>query len=122
MHPKISAVKVKKWVLFFSCLIFSIGALSRDVRLHNLLINYTSDKEFKVSNLLCDELTRCTRLGGELLGLGVQNFFYYVAQLFHGNPLWQNFYLTDKQYYSIFSGFSSIAFRVMCLFSYNIIF
>ena len=115
MYLKISAVQAKKWVLFFSCLIFSIGALSRDVRLHNLLVNYTSDKEFKVSNLLCGELTRCTRIGGELLGLGVQNFFYYVAKLFHGNPLWQNFYLTDKQFFSIFSGFSSIAFRVICL-------
>lgn len=115
MHLKNSAVQVRKWVLIFSYLFFSIGALSRDVRLHNLLINYTSDREFKASNLLCGELTRCTRIGGELLGLGIQDSFYYVAKLFYGNPFWQNFYLTDQQYFSIFSGFSSITFRIICL-------
>ena len=115
VNLKISLYQNKKWVLYFSGLIFSIGVLSRDIRLHNWLINNIGNNEFKSSNLLCGELTRCTRVGGELLGLGVQNFFHFFAQLFHGNPLWQNFYLTDKQYFSIFSGFSSITFRFICL-------
>ena len=114
VDSKVSLFQTKKWALYFSCLIFSIGALSRDIRLHNVLLN-GGIKEFNASNLLCGQLTRCTRVGGELLGLGVQDFFYFFAQLFHGNPLWQNFYLTDKQYFSIFSGFSSIAFRFICL-------
>jgi hypothetical protein len=108
--------QAKKWILFLSCLIFSIGVLSRDIRLQYLLINDIDNNEFKLRNLLCEELTRCTRVGGEILGLTVQNFFYLLAQFFHGNPLWQNFYLTDEQYFSIFNGFASILFRAVCLF------
>jgi hypothetical protein len=115
VNPKTLIFQAKKWILYFSCLIFSIGVLSRDIRLQTLLINDIGNSEFKSSNLLCGELTRCTRIGGEILGLGSQNFFYLFAQIFNGNPLWQNFYLTDKQYFSIFNGFSSISFRVICL-------
>jgi hypothetical protein len=115
VNSKILIFQAKKWTLYFSCLIFSIGLLSRDIRLQSLLINDVDNNEFKLSNLLCGELTRCTRVGGEILGLGVQNFFNLFAQFFDGNPLWQNFYLTDKQYFSIFNGFASISFRFICL-------
>ena len=107
--------QAKKLILFLSCVIFFLGLLSRDIRLQNFLVNYISDNEFKYRNLLCGELTRCTRVGGEIFGLGLQNFSHLFAQLFYGNPLWQNFYLTEEQYFSIFNGFSSILFRTICL-------
>jgi hypothetical protein len=115
VNSKILIFQAKKWTLYFSCVIFSIGLLSRDIRLQTLLINDIDNNEFKLSNLLCSELTRCTRIGGEILGLIIQNFFKLLAQFFDGNPLWQNFYLTDNQYFSFFNGFASVSFRFICL-------
>ena len=102
-------------MICFVYFIFLVGTISRDIRLQNILINRVSRKEFTTLNLFCDELTRCTRIGGESLGLIIQNFIDFFANIFHGNPSWQQFYLTDMQYFSIYNGLSSITFRILCL-------
>ena len=114
MRFKLEFSPTKIYLIYVCSVFFVIGLLSRDIRLQKILTT-SSNPEFQASNILCAELTRCTRVSGEVLGLGIQNLIHYFAKFFHGNPLWQNFYLTDMQYFSIFSDFSSIVFRVICL-------
>jgi hypothetical protein len=114
MSFKLKSFPTKKFLIYVSSIFFTIGVLSRDIRLQKILID-ASNPEFQAGNILCADLPRCARISGEIFGLGIQNLFQYFAEFFHGNPLWQNFYLTDIQYFSIFSGFSSIIFRVICL-------
>lgn len=114
MGFKLEFFSTKMYLIYASTVFFAIGLLSRDIRLQKIL-TAPSNPEFQASNILCAELPQCTRISGEVLGLGIQNLFHYFAKFFHGNQFWQNFYLSDIQYFSIFSGFSSITFRVVCL-------
>jgi len=114
MDFKLKFFPIKMCLVYFSSIFFFIGLLSRDIRLQQNLIS-VSNSEFQVSNILCADLPRCTRISGEVLGLGIQNLIHYIADFFYSNPLWQTFYLTEIQYFSVFSDFSSITFRVICL-------
>jgi hypothetical protein len=114
MSFKLKFFPTKMYLIYFSSIFFAIGLLSRDIRLQKFLIG-ASNPEFQASNILCADIPRCTRISGEILGLGIQNLIRYIAEFFHGNPLWQNFYLSDTQYFSVFSKFSSITFRVVCV-------
>jgi len=100
----------------YSCMcIFVIGALSRDIRLQQLFIRTQESQEFKLSNIFCGELTRCTRIGGETFGLLLQNTFLFFGKIFYTNPTWQEFYINEDEYYSLFNNLSSIIFRILCI-------
>lgn len=114
MDFKLKIHSTKTYLIYISGIFFVIGLLSRDIRLQQILID-ESNPEFQTSNIFCAELPRCTRISGEILGLGIQNLLHNFAAFFHRNLFWQSFYLTEKQYFLIFSDFSSIIFRVICL-------
>lgn len=114
MDYKLKFFSIKIYLVYISSIFFAIGLLSRDIRLQQILID-ASNPEFQASNILCADLPRCTRISGEVMGLGIQNLIQNFAEFFHSNPIWQSFYLTETQYFSIFNGFSSIIFRVICL-------
>ena len=104
-------------LLFLFYLLFLIGLFSRDIRLQKLLINGNGidGYEFKDDHVLCSDVPQCTRVGPVLIGLGFQSLILLIARMFYGNPLWQNFYLTEEQYFSVFSEMSSVLFRLICL-------
>ena len=104
---------ITKLLFIISYLLLFLGILSRDIRIHNLLINNITSAEFSVSNLFCSELPRCSRVSSEILGISIRTFFALVAFIFHGNPAWQNFYITDSEYFSIFNLIGSIAYRII---------
>lgn len=107
--------KITKIVFIISYLLLFLGILSRDIRLHNLLINNITSAEFSVSNLFCSELPRCSRVGSEVFGISIRTFFELAGYAFHRNPAWQNFYITDAEYFSIYNLMGSIAYRIISL-------
>ena len=104
-------------VLFFFYVFFLIGIFSRDIRFQKLMTNNIGSDgyEFQVDHVLCSDVPQCARVGPVLLGLGFQSLILLIARMFYGNPLWQRFYLTEEQYFSVFSEMSSILFRFICL-------
>ena len=107
--------KITKLVFIISYLFLFLGILSRDIRLHNLLINDITSAEFSVSNLFCSEIPRCSRVGSEVFGISIRTFFSLAGYIFHGNPAWQNFYVTDSEYFSIYNLIGSVTYRIISL-------
>ena len=107
----------QKFVLSLFYLFFLIGIFSRDIRLQKLMTNNIGSDgyEFQEDHVLCSDVPQCARVGPVLMGLGLQNLMLLIARVFYGNPLWQRFYLTEEQYFSVFSEMSSILFRLVCL-------
>lgn len=95
--------------------IFAIGILSRDIRLQNIIINGNPTGEFNLVNFFCDSVPKCTRIGTQLFGASIQNIINFIAGIFHGNEVWHYFYLTEKEYFEFFYGFSSVIFRFVCV-------
>ena len=121
---------IKNSIILLSLLMFSIGMLSRDIRLQLYVTIFPSYPEFQINNFFCNENPRCGRIAGEILGLSVTSFVNFIADVLYGNPLWQNYYLNEKEYFSVFLKYSSIIYRILCvvpilfyikrLFSYNV--
>ena len=106
---------INKFLFLFSYTFLFLGIISRDIRLQNILINDITSAEFSVNNLFCSELPRCSRVAGEVFGISIRTFFVLVGHVFHGNPAWQNFYITDLEYFSIYNFIGSVIYRVICL-------
>lgn len=115
MTRLINKTKLAYLALPVSYCIFAIGVLSRDIRLQNIIIKGNSTGEFNPINIFCASLPRCTRVGSELFGFSIQNVTNFFAGIFHGNEVWHYFYLTEKEYFEFFYGFSSVTFRFVCL-------
>jgi len=107
--------KITKLSFVISYVLLFIGILSRDIRFHNLLINNITSAEFSTDNLFCGELPRCSRVGSEVFGISIRTFFALAGYVFHGNPAWQDFYITDSEYFSIYNLIGSVAYRIISL-------
>ena len=96
-------------------LVLFIAVLSRDIRLQQFLSFGSRDSEFSFDRIFCEELTWCARISGELFGLLITKIIIFFAQIFYGNPDWQQFYISQKEYFTIYYKLSSILFRILCI-------
>jgi hypothetical protein len=116
MKKLLTRLNLQYLALPMTYIIFAVGVFSRDIRLQHIIINrQPTSKEFSLTEIFCNSLPRCTRVGSEIFGAGLQSAIHFFAEIFHGNEVWHYFYLTEDEYFEFFYGFSSLLFRIICV-------
>ena len=114
-----SSVAIKYFRLVSARVIFWVSLstiplafLNRDARLQSVLVHQTP--EFG-SRIFCPSFPACFRLSSDVAGLTIRKFFEFFGNIiFSLNPTNTN-YITHAQKVELFSDFSSITFRVICI-------
>ena len=109
---KYSRLVLAKVIFWVSLSTIPLAFLNRDARLQSVLVHQTP--EFG-SRIFCPSFPACFRLSSDVAGLTIRKFFEFLGNIiFSLNPTNTN-YITHAQKVELFSDFSSIAFRVICL-------